>query len=456
MIAIEFWLSIVRDSWCIVSPSCEIAKGLGLEDCMNWFANKVCDVFVSSHETLELLLSFCQADRRPNDQILRETDGLNMQIAGFFFTKGPKFWDGSMILPEKLRAFCHKLGVKTPQGDAIDHVRQWCIVHSTQQSELETICNLKKASHTLSACAIRSALPYTWRTGGNYFVNKDKDSPYDAIRNAFYGGRAQIFKPGWQGDAVEFDINSAYGAALCGEIPDWQTYQNRSHGPYEPYWLDCTVELSGKVGPIPVRDKESGKLEYPTSGQWRGWWCGLDLERDGVRIVETYREVYGRANNDLRAPVEKWLELRSQTACKARKATIRGLAVGLYGKLAQRPFSWGLWHASEGLPPLGSRQVGTTAWFAYPVKPKRLPLSLPTTASYITASVRATVWPYIGDGQAIYTHTDSVHMPLDYLQSGGVCPELGDRHGQWSIKGEGHGDYRGVNDYSIGAKVVKL
>ena len=71
-------------------------------------------------------------------------------------------------------------------------------------------------------------------------------------------------------------------------------------------------------------------------------------------------------------------------------------------------------------------------WYVYQIAPTRLPLTLPTTASYVTALVRSKVWPWIREGNAIHTHTDSVHIP-----DGFDCPETGINPGDWGIKSQG-------------------
>ena len=90
----------------------------------------------------------------------------------------------------------------------------------------------------------------------------------------------------------------------------------------------------------------------------------------------------------------------------------------------------------------------------YPVQHPRKVLSLPSTASWVTSLVRAKLWPYIASGDAVYCHTDSVHLPQSVVDAG-LCPQTGTDPGLWSVKGRGEAMYHGVNHYRIGAKFVK-
>jgi hypothetical protein len=80
---------------------------------------------------------------------------------------------------------------------------------------------------------------------------------------------------------------------------------------------------------------------------------------------------------------------------------------------------------------------------------RRLPVSLPTTASYVTALVRSAVWPWIAGGDAIYTNTDSVHLPA-HVQG----PPCGDAAGDWTIKESGEAKYHSTRNYHIGMKRI--
>lgn len=447
------WLAISSaGEWAAVtSGGAEFASGRnGALEAMQAVYSEPVDVFCQSSAELERLIASVPAKGRPDSVIIRQRDGWSHECAGFSYTHGASFWLGSLVFPDPVATYCRSAGWATPKGEPIDAVRGWCQVHEEQTRLVSGIIG-QEPTHSLSSSAFRAAVPKTWRRGGEHFGARVRG--YAEVRQSCYGGRIECYRPGWSGQAVEFDIRSAYGWALTEPLPDWQLYERRAY-PGEAEWLDVTAEVSGEVGPLPVRLDTAGRsLFWPRAGKVRGWYARPDLERSGLRILDVHAALAGRMSLDLAPHVSRWLELREQTTCRAVKATVRGLAVGLAGKLWQRSESWGLWHVSEGPAPMGATPLGDSDWLAYPCKPRHIPVTLPTAASYVTAMVRSKVWPWIADGRALYTHTDSVHIAQDDADDG-FFPELGDKPGQWSVKAEGFAHYKGVNAYTIGKKRV--
>lgn len=274
-------------------------------------------------------------------------------------------------------------------------------------------------------------------------------------RSAYYGGRVQCYKPGWKGQAAEYDLTSAYGWAMaCLPSPDHKIYDYHARGrpwlPIQPAWIDATVEVSGTPGPLPVRGAD-GALSWPESGRHRSWWTRIDLEQSGVNIIETHALLAGRWTDALQRPVSAWLDRRAGSGDPAERSLLRALTVALAGKLCQRPLTWAIWQDAGGLPPPGALALGhDSALMAVPVTPQRLPWSSPTTGSYVTAQVRARVLPELRRPDAIYTDTDSVHLPADAAPPRNV----GSGPGQWALKAKGAAMYRGVRQYHIGVKRV--
>ena len=445
------WLTITAaGEWATIDAAGVEKRGKDALECVSESYVEPRDVFVATGAELVTLLSAIPAKGRPDNTLIRERDGQGADCAGFSYVHGASFWLGAMGFPEPVGDYCKAAGWPKPSGSPQDSVRKWREAWCTQHALTERLAGVAP-THSLSGTAAKAAVPKDWRRGADHF---SKSIAMADIRQSCAGGRIECYRPGWEGDAVEFDIRSAYGWALMQPLPDWQVYQRRAYAG-EARWLDCTVELSGAVGPLPVRDPgDTHALTWPNSGRHRGWWTSVDLDKSGVRIVEVHGRYAGRLSLDLRPHVGRWLEEREKSSDYATKATIRAMAVGLAGKLWQRPESWGLWHVEEGPAPYGSTQLGQTDWLVYPCKSNRAVLSLPTTASHVTALVRQKVWPHIADGCAIYTHTDSVHIAADDVLAG-CGPETGDKAGDWSIKAEGQASYRGVNHYSIGKKVVR-
>jgi hypothetical protein len=446
--ALWLWVT-AQGEWATIDADGAEQHGSGALACLQATYVEPRDVFLADGAQLVTLLASLPAKGRPDTTLIRERDGYTADCAGFAYTHGARYWLGAMSFPDPVADYCRAARWPVPKGEPVDAVRAWRDAHLAQVALTERVTGVKPG-HSLSGTAVKAALPRDWRKGADFFGPSVAQAD---IRSACYGGRIECFQPGWRGEAVEFDLTSAYGWALCQPLPDWQVYQRRAYAG-EAEWLDVTVDVTGPVGPMPERKKnDTRSLHWPTDTRLRGWYTAVDLDKLGCRVVKVHSRYAGRMSLDLRPSVERWLELRASSTDYAERATIRALAVGMAGKLWQRPQSWALWHIDEGPAPSGSTRLGQTNWLTYPVKPQNAPLSLPTSASYVTALVRARVWPWIADGRALYTHTDSVHLAYDDVMRG-FGPDTGSAPGDWSVKASGEACYKGVNDYRIGKKVV--
>lgn len=355
------------------------------------------------------------------------------------------------------------LGVSVPDAEpepsgVVDCARVWASIGSAWCEELERVSGCEVRG-SIASTASHAAMPGRWRKASESLSRTDR---WGLIRRAYHGGRVELYVPkGWKGRAVEYDIRSAYGWALTQWLPDTQSYEQRRPLRHEPGWYEATVRVSGvHAGPLPVRVDDSARgrgrhrLDWPREGEFRGVWTREDLERDGVEVLEVHRSVAGRWSDDLRRPVERWLELRERTASPLRRSMLRGLSNGLAGKLAQRPLGWELWvpQANGQYPPEGAIPLGLDCpAFALPVVPKRLPVQCPQAASYITALVRSRVWERLRLGGVLYTDTDSLHV-TEY----DVPPSpVGSRPGDWTVKHVGDAEYRGIRNYTLDSKVVR-
>lgn len=303
---------------------------------------------------------------------------------------------------------------------------------------------------TLASTAAAAGIPRSWRNAHKALAHRGDG--WEFTRAAYYGGRVQCLQPGWTGEAVEYDLRSAYGWALTRPLPDWKIY-DRKPWPSQPAWYDCTVQLVGKLGPLPVRDEQNPhRLTYPTECRARGIWTREDLDRAGVGVLQVHRVLSGRWSTDLAPTVSVWLEKR-ETADAPRRALYRGMANNLAGKLCQRQTSWSLWTATDGeVPPEGAvpLHMGSALW-AIPVPSTIQPITCPQAGSYVTALVRSRVWPELTRPDAIYTDTDSIHLPADAPPPQNCGPNAG----QWAPKVRGAAEYHGQKHYQIGTKRVR-
>lgn len=310
---------------------------------------------------------------------------------------------------------------------------------------------------TLAATAARLAIPRQWRTAFRAAATPGRrpgaltDAGWRIAQRAYYGGRVTCRAPGWRGEAVEYDLRSAYGWALCQRLPDWKVY-DRKPWPSEPAWYDVTVRVDGELGPLPARDVDDPRrLTYPAGGvELRGTWTRDELDRAGVKVLEVHQVLAGRWSYDLQPVVSAWLE-RRELGGALRRRLFRFLPNALAGKLSQRSIGWILWDPADGDPPAGAQPLGLDSRaFAVPVPAAYQPVTCPQAGSYVTSLVRSRVWRELSRPEALYSDTDSVHLP-----AGSAPPaDVGDAPGQWAEKARGWAVYNGPKQYEIGSKRV--
>lgn len=310
---------------------------------------------------------------------------------------------------------------------------------------------------TLASTAAKLGIPRLWRDAfrARPRFSAEQLQVTQLAEQAYYGGRVTCRQPGWTGEAVEYDLRSAYGWALTQPLPDWKGYLRK---PWHtgPAWYDCTVDTSCAVlGPLPVRDpRNPARLSYPRAERLRGTWTRDELDRAGVRVVEVHQVGAGRWSRDLAPMVETWLQRREDAGRDPlRRALYRFLPNALAGKLVQRSTAWVLWPGrSDQIPPDGAIPLGlASSLWAVPVVSARQPVTCPQAGSYVTSLVRSRVWPELQRQDALYSDTDSIHLPADAPPPAG----LGDHAGQWSRKEAGPACYVGLKHYKIGQKVVR-
>lgn len=307
-----------------------------------------------------------------------------------------------------------------------------------------------RAAGTVSA----QLFPREWRIAASVLAKRPE---WKAIRSAYYGGRIQCYQPEWEGWAVEYDLKTAYGAALggyYGKMPDTQVY-HRAPYPDQPAWADATVIVRGSPGPIPRR-RERRSVEWPTRGRWRGWYTRADLESPGVEVVKIHQWISGRWSDDIQPRIREILSARQVESSAWMRAVQRQVVVAAAGKVVQRPVVWRvlprqLWHD----PPKSALAWGDLSkhvWL-YPSLLPGVPIC-PQLGSYVTARTRGVVYSALleAGSEALYTDTDSLHLPAS-----APPPELFDSGpGSWAAKEVGWARYEAVRRYCIGSKAVGM
>jgi|GEM_PF-2269987 len=128
------------------------------------------------------------------------------------------------------------------------------------------------------------------------------------IRNAYSGGRVELFRTGAQGRNIYYtDINSLYPSTMLNKFPEaadqWFDCKSLEDADFllrsddELYGV-CHIELeipiTELIGPLPVKREGSGEVCFPV-GPVEGWWTVHEIRyalRKGTRIIKLH-DCYG-------------------------------------------------------------------------------------------------------------------------------------------------------------------
>lgn len=264
-----------------------------------------------------------------------------------------------------------------------------------------------------------------WKAmGGENFQCTD-----DFARQAYYGGRVELFHVGGKGRIFYTDINSLYPFAMTMPFPNgWADLPD-----LEGFGVaDITMDLPRQfIAPLPVR-REDGSVYYPhgrvrptatlearARGRQHGAWTLHEIRdalKHGGKLVQIHRVMGSKsASYPYRGFVEKFYEQRRVEKNKAVNLMLKLCLNNLYGKLGAsgtvtksrklKPKDFtedGFYHG--GGKPYGSNQLVDV----------QMPLDENTNylhAAYVTGYGRLELMKYlrqIGAGELIYCDTDSV------------------------------------------------
>jgi hypothetical protein len=259
------------------------------------------------------------------------------------------------------------------------------------------------------------------------------------IRDAYYGGRTEVFARGYFERVWYYDVNSLYPTVMQEELPLPQScvitvpcVENiKRMGVTE-----ATVVCPDMHKPfLPYRTGE--KLIFPT-GRFRGTWNNCELAYAvtlGYVIEAVHRQVvYTCAWRPFASYVNELYAARKRArdAGDPGEQSIKLLMNSLYGKfgmhsvdevdifrindckseeeLAERMNGRACYDNGEGMM-IATLEKEYTGKYAYPI-----------LSSYITSLARIHMYPLLNHETVIYTDTDSIMStsPLDVAVSGGL------------------------------------
>lgn len=173
---------------------------------------------------------------------------------------------------------------------------------------------------------------------GNVKLPQIKGNRYDDIKNAYYGGVTEVYKP-YGTDLYYYDVNSLYPFValnpMCGNNCTYlESYEDRGLNIDELFgFFYCEIEASNNyLGLLPVRVPEG--LIMPL-GKWSGWYFSEELKfaiSQGykVKVIKGYN--FDKVYNVFDKYVKDLYEIKSTTTNSVEKAIVKSLLNNLLGR----------------------------------------------------------------------------------------------------------------------------
>jgi hypothetical protein len=308
---------------------------------------------------------------------------------------------------------------------------------------------LTVASSALRLFAQTYFRDYWKRTEAQSFVNKLE-------RNAYYGGRVEMFKRGKQ-LCKSYDVNSMYLSIMREAlIPDMSTFCYIENGRRWQYYFErylgiyhCRVLAPrSKVMVLPYRT-DKGKLIFPC-GEFSGWWTSVELKAAleyGYQILEVYEFIYYRRAKPYFSGFAEFVWEKRQAYKLANnlgmQLMIKKIGNSLYGKFGQQnqePSYLGAASEAPVIPKEAKRfyfkhPVTGEIWLWVGVVGEAIPakFEFPAVCAFITSYARVKLLRALkaNEEAVIYCDTDSIKLKGDIE---GVT--VGEGLGEWAFLGE--------------------
>lgn len=240
----------------------------------------------------------------------------------------------------------------------------------------------------------------------------------EICREAFYGGRVEVFHHMPSADLCEWDVNSSYPYSMTLPLP-WECQEREEHAHIEGEgvtYASVNVPHDMRIPVLPFRDKADGVF-FPT-GEWDAWFTNNELRYAATCGVEIRpRETITYSQKRPFADFVSRVYATKQTATGAVREFSKTVLNGGYGKFAQAPEVETLHIAptpEEGLRERffnGGKRPHPSDDRFYTVARKRWPKHTHfALAAYITAYSRITLHQGLINAKGLaYSDTDSVH-----------------------------------------------
>lgn len=188
---------------------------------------------------------------------------------------------------------------------------------------------------TISGLALRIYLKHFYN---NNIPVVDKHSLYHDIKQSYYGGITEVYKP-YGKNLFYYDVNSLYPYVALQDMPGLECskieyFFNKTDIKDLFGFYYCKIEspLDSYLGLLPVRTKSG--INFPV-GKWEGWYFSEELkfaQENGYTIQVIKGYTFNRELDVFKEYVNKVYSIKANTLDKTQKAIAKSLLNNLLGR----------------------------------------------------------------------------------------------------------------------------
>ena len=266
-----------------------------------------------------------------------------------------RLYDSQALVPSSLKDAAKDFHLSsekffTQEDYAVD-VRKWPVKRMEQgcKVDCELVLQLVGAMEAeileqggVLKATIASVAMATMRARINLPDSGDWPSVNTIAREAYHGGRVEVFHHTPKGVLTEYDVNSSYPWAMTQRLPwrnpvdvegaDTKRLLETGEGV-----LRCEVFVPSATH-LPTLPVVRDGIFFPT-GRIRGWWHAHELRyamTQGCRVEKTYGGIRFDAGSPFKEFVADLYEGK-RTATGAKRTTFKLILNSAYGKFGQAP-----------------------------------------------------------------------------------------------------------------------
>lgn len=349
--------------------------------------------------------------------------------------KGWTFLDSYQLIPASLDKITKSFNTDTKKGNMdydtheddyrwVEYLRDDCI--SLYQTLLAFYELVEDKLHGEVGMTTAATAMKTYRRSYQSRPIERHSAHHEFFREAYYGGRVEIFREEIKG-AHYYDINSSYPYAMLEDMPTGKLVEWEGTPPdwlLEGHYIgfakaNVNVPIDTFIPVLPFRAKD-GKLIFPV-GKFSGTWTVIELieaQRQGVTI-EWKESKWIESSYIFNAFITTLYEFRNQdyeNYDEALSYVSKIMMNSLYGKFATNTKREKIVYISEhDEPPEGAKPVNPEdpECPIYTVEEEiNAPYIIPQISAHITAIARLNLFKHMlkchKSGELAYCDTDAI------------------------------------------------